>query len=228
MVSSVLIGVWAVRLTYSYFRREEWKFGQQEDWRYTKMARDHPNWWWLISFFAVGIAQQPMLIGIALPAYSISQSDSDLNPWDAAACVVAITGLLVACFADNQLYSFMEHNRQAVRAGQHRTPVLNTGLWSCSRHPNYLGETLWWLGYGLFAVAVGEWYMLGGWVLNTAVLIQVTCMTESRMSSNRSGDRLVLWQLYKQTTPCWIGVVGDKQELEKKIAQYKKMGKLCD
>ena len=38
--SLVLIAVWSVRLTHSYFRREEWKFGQREDWRYTKMAKD--------------------------------------------------------------------------------------------------------------------------------------------------------------------------------------------
>jgi hypothetical protein len=39
----VLIWVWCCRLTHSYFRREEWKFGQREDWRYTKMAMDFPR-----------------------------------------------------------------------------------------------------------------------------------------------------------------------------------------
>jgi hypothetical protein len=77
-VSMTLIWIWALRLTHSYFRREEWKFGQQEDWRYTKMARENPRLWWIVSFFAVGLAQQPMLIGISLPAYSIHSSDL---PW---------------------------------------------------------------------------------------------------------------------------------------------------
>lgn len=230
VVSSVLICVWAVRLTYSYFRREEWKFGQQEDWRYTKMAKDYPDWWWLLSFFAVGVAQQPMLIGIALPAYSVSSSDDAWNVWDTIACVLAVSGLLLAYFADTQLYGFMQQNRERVRTGSYRLPVLNTGLWRYSRHPNYVGETMWWLGYGFFAVAVGQWYMLGGWVLNTAVLLQVTWMTESRMSGNRSGDRLVLWELYKETTPCWLpgvcGLVGEKVELDRKIAEYESTGKL--
>ena len=65
-----LLWVWSARLTHSYFRREEWKFGQREDWRYTKMAKEMPKIWPLVSFFAVGLAQQPMLIGITLPAFT--------------------------------------------------------------------------------------------------------------------------------------------------------------
>ena len=44
------------------FRREEWKFGQREDWRYTKMAKDMPRLWPLVSFFAVGLAQLLFLL----------------------------------------------------------------------------------------------------------------------------------------------------------------------
>jgi hypothetical protein len=35
------------------------------------MAREHGRCWPLSSFFAVGLAQQPMLVGITLPAYSV-------------------------------------------------------------------------------------------------------------------------------------------------------------
>ena len=40
MTSLILVFIWGVRLTHSYFRREGWKFGEREDWRYTKMAKD--------------------------------------------------------------------------------------------------------------------------------------------------------------------------------------------
>jgi hypothetical protein len=59
-----LVGLWSMRLTHSYFRREEWKFGQREDWRYTEMSERAPRAWALFSFFAVGLAQQPMLVGV--------------------------------------------------------------------------------------------------------------------------------------------------------------------
>jgi steroid 5-alpha reductase family enzyme len=63
LLGLALVGLWSVRLTHSYFRREEWKFGQREDWRYSEMAAARPRAWWALSFVAVGFAQQPMLVG---------------------------------------------------------------------------------------------------------------------------------------------------------------------
>ena len=174
---------------------------------------------------------------VTLPSYSIHRSDPDWNPWDTAAVVLAVIGLSTAYVADSQLHEYMTLHRK-------KLPVLNTGdtnplvahnsclllngsagLWRYSRHPNYVGETLWWLAYGLFAVAVGQWYMLGGWVLNTAVLLQVTMMTENRMDNNRTGDRLRLWQEYKRTTPCWLPILcgqwfGDKTLLDQQVVEF--------
>jgi len=162
------------------------------------MAMENPTLWWLISFFAVGVAQQPMLIGISLPAYSVHRSDEPLNWVDAVAAVVCISGLTVAFLADGQLYEYMQRDRKT------RPAVLNTGLWRYSRHPNYFGETTWWFGYGLLACSVGQWYMLCGWVLNTGVLLYVTVMTEQRMLGNRHGERLEAYVRYRAVTSCWI------------------------
>ena len=53
----VLTFLWGIRLTHSYFRREGWKFGEQEDWRYTYMAIDLGRpLWYIVSFFATGVA----------------------------------------------------------------------------------------------------------------------------------------------------------------------------
>ena len=109
----------------------------------------------------------------------------------------------------------------------------DAGLWRYSRHPNYVGETLWWLGFGFFAVATGQWYMLGGWVLNTAVLLQVTVMTENRMDNNRTGDRLALWEEYKRTTPCWLPILccqwfGDKTLLDQQIEKFAEHKQIAD
>lgn len=181
VASLLLIWAWAVRLTHSYFRREEWKFGQREDWRYTKMATENPQWWWLLSFFAVGLAQQPMLIGahmktcppdpllpmyslasrrftgITLPAYSIHTSTKPFNGIDFLAIFGCFAGLVIVFVADNQLRRFMLKNEQLVAVGKPKQALLESGLWRYSRHPNYFGEQLWWWSYSVFAVNVGEW-----------------------------------------------------------------------
>jgi len=103
----VLTLIWSYRLTYSYFRREEWKFGTREDWRYYKMSQDFgkpPMKWYVISFFAVGIAQHPMIVGISLPLYSVCFGSEAAKPFgvlDFVATFFCLMGLMVAYFADN-------------------------------------------------------------------------------------------------------------------------------
>jgi len=190
----VLIWAWSVRLTHSYFRREEWRFGQREDWRYTKMQRDGPRSWPVVSFFAVGLAQQPMLVGITLPAYTIhfvSTPSFDVYDGIIAACCAA--GILIAAVADNQLREYM-------MATPKPSPILDSGLWRYSRHPNYFGEQLWWWSFAAYSVRLGQWYFVGGTLFNSIILAVVTVMTEQKMLSNWPAARASLYREYMRTT----------------------------
>jgi steroid 5-alpha reductase family enzyme len=56
-IAIVLTIIWGIRLSHTYFRREDWKFGTREDWRYTKMASDFGKpMWYFMSFLNVGVA----------------------------------------------------------------------------------------------------------------------------------------------------------------------------
>jgi len=198
-----LLWLWSARLTHSYFRREEWKFGQREDWRYTQMARDYPRLWPLLSFFAVGLAQQPMLLGITLPAYTVHSVAQPFGAWDVLWTALCVAGLLTARAADNELYAFMNANEQRVAKGQPRVLLLETGLWFYSRHPNYFGEQLWWWALAGFAASLGQWYMVAGTAFNSIVLATVTVMTENRMLTRWTAERAELYRQYMRTTsPC--------------------------
>lgn len=203
-LSMVLIWLWAVRLTHSYFRREEWKFGQREDWRYTKMAKENPRSWWLLSFFAVGLAQQPMLCGITLPLYSINFSRSPFGFYDLVATALCLSGLIIAGFADNQLRDFMLENERRVQQGEEKVKILEKGLWKFSRHPNYFGEQLWWWGLALFSVYLGDYWTVCGTAFNSIVLAIVTVMTEKRILDNWTVERRSLYVQYRESTSVWI------------------------
>mmetsp|Transcript_12702 Transcript_12702/g.44781 ORF Transcript_12702/g.44781 Transcript_12702/m.44781 type:complete len:130 (+) Transcript_12702:1-390(+) len=43
----------------------------------------------------------------------------------------------------------------AYSAAPRRPKVLDSGLWRLCRHPNHLGEQVWWVGVSLFAVSAG-------------------------------------------------------------------------
>ena len=121
-VAMVLTFIWGIRLTYSYFRREEWKFGTREDWRYTKMAIDFGRpLWYFMSFLAVGLAQHPMIVGISLPLYSVRfgpEADKPWNSLDWVATIFCLLGIYIANISDNQLREFMMENERRKLQGQ--------------------------------------------------------------------------------------------------------------
>jgi steroid 5-alpha reductase family enzyme len=87
--------VWSVRLTWSYFRRERWRFGYREDWRYAKMRLERPHFW-LEQLFVVHIVQHLMLVGITLPFWAIAFRDIDFIGLDVAFFLLAGLGIAIA------------------------------------------------------------------------------------------------------------------------------------
>eukprot|EP00746_Dinoflagellata_sp_MGD_P069611 gnl/MRDRNA2_/MRDRNA2_284987_c0_seq1.p1 gnl/MRDRNA2_/MRDRNA2_284987_c0~~gnl/MRDRNA2_/MRDRNA2_284987_c0_seq1.p1 ORF type:complete len:324 (+),score=41.52 gnl/MRDRNA2_/MRDRNA2_284987_c0_seq1:66-974(+) len=192
----VLTVSWAVRLTYNYFRREGWQFGVQEDWRYADMRRRFGKHWWYISFFAVNLAQHPMLVGMTLPlCAAMIGSPVALGSVDFLGFLCCITGIVVAYYADIQLHEYMG------RQDKDKPMVLDTGLWHYSRHPNHFGEQLWWVGLAWigFAAAEGSWWPFLGVLYNHPIDTFVTLnLIEERML--RKEERRKLYQEYQART----------------------------
>ncbi|KAG6476544.1 hypothetical protein ZIOFF_065786 [Zingiber officinale] len=203
--SAVAIGltwVWSVRLTHNYFRRERWQWGEKEDWRFNEMRREYGKPWWWMSFFAVYLSQQVFLIGLCLPMYAIHSSDKPWNIWDSIATGACLTGIVIAYFADTQLYEFVSRNENLSKVGKPIVPNLEEGLWQYSRHPNYFGEQLWWWSLFLFAWNVGQGWMFVGPLGNTLCLAYVTVLVERRML--KKDHRAEAFREYQRTTSVWI------------------------
>ena len=194
-ITMLLVFVWAGRLLHNYFRRERWHFGRVEDWRYAEMRKSHGAWWWLTQFFAVNLAQHGMLVGLTMPLQpAMSGVTSELNLLDLVAVVMSIMGIIIAAVADNQLWKYMQ-------LGDNKPTVLQTGLWSFSRHPNHLGEQIWWLGILCFGLASGasSWPICFGILFNHPLDIFVTLpLIEERMKRRR--DRRFAYIEYTKRT----------------------------
>ena len=79
----------------------------------------------------------------------------------------------------NWAYTFSNLSKQDWRYDKYKgdfPKLWHIGLWKSSRHPNYLGEILFW--WGLFiiyiSVAPGEWLTAIGAVANTLLFIFVS------------------------------------------------------
>jgi steroid 5-alpha reductase family enzyme len=195
--------VWATRLTYNYFRREEWLCGHREDWRFTDIANKYPKHWWWMQFFAAFASQHVMLFTATLPLWAVSSSSQPLGPLDIVATIGALTGITVQGIADSQLRTFMLQNEYRSRNGQPKVLLLNSGLWYYSRHPNYFGEQLFWWSMWLFAYNVGAWQTMVGAVVISSLFFGISLdLVETRMLANE--DRRALFKEYQRTTSSFL------------------------
>ncbi|XP_051149721.1 uncharacterized protein C594.04c-like [Andrographis paniculata] len=194
----ILTWIWSVRLGHSYFRREKWQWGAQEDWRFSDMRRQYGSNWWWISFFAIYLSQQAFLMGICSPLYAVHSEDKQLNRWDLVAAMVCLTGISIAYFADTQLHNYVTRTEKMKHLGQASAPILDEGLWRHSRHPNYFGEQLWWWGLAMFAWNLDCGWMSIGALVNTLCLSYVTVLVEERMLKKE--NRAEAYKKYQRTT----------------------------
>ncbi len=184
---------WGVRLTANW--AIGWPGLHHEDWRYVKLYADAPMPRWLTSLTSVHLfplvvvtlGSLPMVAAASIPGRSF-------NVLDVIAVVLALTGTALEHFADVDLRRFNRTKQPG--------DVLDIGLWSRSRHPNYLGEMLWWWGLFFFALAadLGSW-----WTGIGALAMTVMFLTASiPFAEKRSMERRPGWSEYCERTPLLI------------------------
>ena len=201
VLSLGVLWVWSLRLTHNYFRRERWRFGFREDWRFAEMREQNRHFGW-VQFFTVYAAQQIMLVGLTLPYWAVQFRSAHLGFWDPLLLLLALLGIGIAHASDSQLDAFMRENKLRAARGEPRLPLLNTGIWRYSRHPNYFGEQLFWWAVAGWGLVVGEPWVAAGAAINSAVLAVVTVKLEQRMLA--VPERRALYQDYRRRTSVWI------------------------
>ena len=106
------------------------------------------------------------------------------------AIAIWLCGYCVEAISDQQLFNFM-------RNPAHKGHVMTSGLWHYSRHPNYFGESLIWLGIYCMALSVPYgWTAIITPATITFLLVYVTGipLLENAMANNPE------YQVYKQKT----------------------------
>lgn len=140
----LLVALWALRLAL-HVGVSNLPRGETEPyakWRVTFGAR----WWWL-SYFHVHMLQGTLIWIWLLPAaLAMAAPGGALGVLDGIAIGVWGIGFLFQAAGDAQLRRFK-------RDPANRGKVMDSGLWSLTRHPNYFGETLMWGALALFALA---------------------------------------------------------------------------
>jgi len=176
-----LVALWAIRLAAHIGARN---LGHGEDFRYAAWRAQHPDTWWIRSYFKVFLLQGVVAWLVAMPLYYAITSASPVHftLWDQIGALVFAAGFLFEAIGDEQLRRFKANPANKGR-------VMNTGLWRYTRHPNYFGEAVLWWGLGLIGVAAGGWLGLAGPAIITYLLIRVSgvAMLEKTLKETKPG-----------------------------------------
>jgi steroid 5-alpha reductase family enzyme len=133
---NIAILVWGLRLSFHVLIRN---WGRGEDFRY-KAWRDTWKHFILRSFFQIFMLQGLFMLIIAIPIYLVNSSPSSkVSVLDFIGVAIFIIGFTFEVIGDYQLMQFKKNP-------DNKGKLINSGLWSITRHPNYFGESTVWFG----------------------------------------------------------------------------------
>ena len=141
-----------------------------EDWRYIKFRNDiggNGKRYWLMSLIGFHMTPTLLVFFCLAPTHNIFLNKSKVtyfnfvrnefgNPYDFVSVMITFNAILIAYFADKQLSDFRlkQYGKKAFldhAAGSKK--CCRDGLWNWSRHPNYFGEVLFWVGLALMSIS---------------------------------------------------------------------------
>lgn len=190
---AVLVAIWALRLGPFLFLRIR---ADGSDGRFDAIKR---NFLWFLMTWTL----QGLWVFLTLSCGLAAMTSIDVRPLGgvaAAGFVLWVVGFAVEAVADHQKRRF-----RADPANDGR--FITSGLWAWSRHPNYFGEILLWVGIAVIAVPA-----LSGWQYATLISPIFVFVLLTRISGvplleargrKRWGDDEA-YRAYVRTTPSLI------------------------
>lgn len=154
VVIFTLVAIWGARLTANWALR--WRGPGDEDFRYVEIRGKTGRAYWPASFVAIHLLPTIWVFLGLLPLYP-ALTRAGFGVLDAVALVVTALAIAIETIADRQL-------RRYLLSPHDPGDVLAAGLWARCRHPNYLGEILFWWGLALFGLAAAPawaWSLAG-------------------------------------------------------------------
>jgi steroid 5-alpha reductase family enzyme len=150
IVIGAMVVIWALRLGSFLF------------WRVKKQGKDNrfnvmkTQFLWFLMTWTLGGLWVLVTFAAGLAAIT-SATDKPLGLVGFIGIGLWLFGMFVEVLADHQKTQFRANADNVDK-------FVNTGLWAWSRHPNYFGEIVLWLGVSLVALPV-----LSGWQLTTMI-----------------------------------------------------------
>lgn len=184
VVMAVLTTLWGIRLTYNFARRGAYKlrfWEGEEDYRWETVRAlpflQNRGVWMVFDLIFISGYQNALILMLTFPALVSMGSTAPFGWMDAVAAILMFGFIVLETTADEQQWKFQSKKWAMIKSGKKLEELpapydkgFNTiGLWSRSRHPNYLAEQAIWVSLYLFPIGAGvgiiNWSMIGALLL---------------------------------------------------------------
>ena len=193
IIAIALITVWALRLGLFLFIRVL-KVGEDRRFREVKQNFSKFLVWWSVSALWVFLTTANALTMII---NNVSSSD-DLYLY--LGLLLWLIGFSFEAIADEQKRRFrIDINN--------KDSFIHTGLWSISRHPNYFGEILLWIGMAVIALPTLEGWQYVTLISPFFIYILLTRVSGVNLLEERADQKWAgneEYEMYKKNTPVLI------------------------
>ena len=184
----ILIELWGARLTLNWARN--FKDLSVQDWRYENIRKKTGKAYYLIVF--LGIQLMPTLIVFAcqMPIIEFFKSEPRFSFWCVIGILISLYGIILEVVADHAKRNFRSKGN---------TGVVNIGIWKRHRHPNYLGEIMFWWGIWavVFSFSPELWWTFFGSAINTFLFLFISIPLAEKQSEKRHSEE---WGKYRDST----------------------------
>ncbi|KAF7985634.1 hypothetical protein HWV62_2141 [Athelia sp. TMB] len=210
LLISAALGVWSVRLG-SFLVQRALKAGGDSRFDEIKHKPVKFTYFWMMQATWITLVGLPVYLTNILPA----GLHPPLGPRDYAAAALFAGSLLWEATADRQKSAW----RAAKERKEHDEPFITSGLWSVSRHPNYVGEVGVWTGiWALSTRALQTAHFPAGAAMAAGVSPLFTYYLLRYLSGvpplERAGNKKFgadpKWAEYKRTVPAFWPFFGSK------------------
>ena len=190
---SVLVWIWAIRLGTFLFRRIQ-KAGKDDRFDEIKPSLIRFLNVWTIQALWITFTMAAALVAITTTTHK------GLDLFVIVGFLVWAIGFAIEVVADSQKSRF---NANPDNKGK----FIQTGLWSRSRHPNYFGEIMLWIGVAVIALPVlqgWQWVALISPIFVTLLITRISGIPLLEKKADKKWGGQEDYESYKKTIPVLI------------------------
>ena len=104
-------------------------------------------------------------------------------------------------FSDCSFFTKIDNNETL--SGDYKRGFISNGLWSMSRHPNFISEQLIWVAFYLFSISATGIYL--NWSIIGCVLLIILFYNSANYTESISEKKYPDYKNYKQNVSMFIG-----------------------